>query len=169
MHSKFYYVALFFMLVQVGLSQSTYSRIKFDLSKIDINDLTRLGLETDHGFNIPGVHFVNDFSQEEISLLENANIDFRILIPDLEKYYNEKPQASERSLSNCEDVNINTIYDYNTPENYTYGSMGGYHTYEELLIVLDSMRSQFPHLISAKSPIGTFKTWESNMVVATIG
>ncbi len=155
-------ITLFSVLVTFGYGQSQYSRVKIDLSKVDINKLTELGLETDHGFNIPGVHFVNDFSQEEISLLKNSNIDFRVLIPDMEKYYEDKGlQSSTRSANGCEVIDTD-IYNYNTPENYTYGTMGGYHTYEEMLIVLDSMRSKYPNLISSKSPIGTVKTWESN-------
>ncbi|MEM1124184.1 MAG: M14 family zinc carboxypeptidase, partial [Bacteroidota bacterium] len=38
------------------------------------------------------------------------------------------------------------------------GSMGGYHTYAELLVVLDSMKAKYPHLISEKQPIGNYLT-----------
>ncbi|MFT6334334.1 MAG: murein tripeptide amidase MpaA [Halioglobus sp.] len=151
------------IVANLAVSQSTYSRVKFDLSKVDINDLTRMGLETDHGFLIPGVHFVNDFSQEEIAKINASSIDHNIMIPDLAKHYKNRPKSSAtRTTGSCDGGDGQALYDYNTPENYTYGSMGGYHTFEEMLIVLDSMRSKYPHLISAKTPVGNIKTWESN-------
>lgn len=146
----------------LAVSQSNYSRVKFDLSKVDINELSKMGLETDHGFLIPGVHFVNDFSEAEIAMINAANIDHRIMIPDLKAYYKgQSERATTRGAGSCAE-DEETIYDYITPENYTYGSMGGFHTYEEMLIVLDSMRSKFPNLITAKKPIGSIKTWEGN-------
>ena len=151
------------IIANLAVSQSSYSRVKFDLSKVDINDLTRLGLETDHGFLIPGVHFVNDFSQDEIAMMTASNIDHKIMIPDLASYYkNQSTTSTSRSEGTCDDGSDQALYEYSTPENYDYGSMGGYHTFEEMLIVLDSMRSKYPHLISAKAPIGNIKTWESN-------
>jgi hypothetical protein len=151
------------IIANFSVSQSTHSRVKIDLTKVDINDLTKLGLETDHGFLIPGVHFVNDFSQNEIELIKSSGIDYNIMIPDLSSNYkNQLENSMTRSKGACDDVGDQDLYDYVTPENYTYGSMGGFHTFEELLIVLDSMRSKYPHLISAKAPIGNIKTWESN-------
>ncbi len=162
MKLKFSLLMLICIVSNLAISQSTYSRVKFDLSKVDILELTQMGLETDHGFMIPGVHFVNDFSQEEIAKINASNIEHRILIPDLATYYKEQSgQSSAREAGACGE-DEGDLYNYTTPQNYTYGSMGGFHTFEEMLIVLDSMRSKYPHLISAKSPIGTIKTWESN-------
>lgn len=162
MKLKFPLLILLCISANLAVSQSKYSRVKFDLSKVDIIELTKMGLETDHGFLIPGVHFVNDFSQKEIAKINASNIDHTILIPDLAVYYKEQSHTSSTRETGACDQEGGDLYNYITPENYTYGSMGGFHTYEEMLIVLDSMRSKYPHLISAKAPIGTIKTWESN-------
>lgn len=163
MKLKLSLLMLFSIVGNLAVGQSTYSRVKFDLSKVDIKDLTKLGLETDHGFMIPGVHFVNDFSQDEIAKMNASSIDYKIMIPDLDIYYkNQSESSAPRSVGTCNDGSDQALYDYTTPENYTYGSMGGYHSFEEMLIVLDSMRSKYPHLISAKAPVGNIKTWESN-------
>ena len=162
MKLKFSLLILLCIIANLALSQSKLSRVKFDLSKVDINELTKLGLETDHGFLIPGVHFINDFSQTEITKINTSNIDYNILIPDLAKYNKEqRNNSSTREEGECNGTEEN-LFNYITPENYTYGSMGGFHTFEEMLIVLDSMRSKYPHLISAKAPIGNIKTWENN-------
>jgi len=42
--------------------------------------------------------------------------------------------------------------------------MGGYHTYEELLNVLDDMRAKFPNLISERQAIGDFRTQEGRPI-----
>lgn len=50
------------------------------------------------------------------------------------------------------------------PANFTYGSMGGYYTYDEAMAVLDDMRTKFPNLISGKDTIGF--TYEGKPIVA---
>lgn len=161
MRSTLSLVAFICLFAISSFGQSKYSRVKIDLTKTDIKDINALGLEIDHGFMIPGVHFVNDFSDSEIKLLEDAGIEKFVLIDDLKAHYKlNKTQDQYRGAPICEDDVV--VYDYLTPENYTYGSMGGYHTFEELLIVLDSMRMKFPNLITAKAPVGTIKTWEGH-------
>lgn len=50
------------------------------------------------------------------------------------------------------------------PTNYTYGSMGGFYTYDETMDILDDMRTKFPTLVSAKEIIGT--SHEGRSIVA---
>ena len=157
-------IALFLQLsVQ---AQSSYSRIKIDLSKTSMDELNKLGLETDHGSLVPGVHFVNEFSDYEIQLIQEADIPFMTLIEDVQRHYHDHKDhdhghATSRSDQGCDE---SFEYDYVTPTNYTYGSMGGYLTLSEMYVVLDSMRTLFPHLITARNPIGEIKTWNDNSI-----
>lgn len=156
---------LFLLCYSIGsFSQGKYSRVKIDLSKTSIKELNNLGLETDHGSLIPGVHFVNDFSEREIALINQAGIPNFILIEDLEADYKAKKNKSNQVDRDGHCV-VDELYDYETPENYTYGSMGGYHTFDELLMVLDDMREKFPNLISQTYSVDGIKTWEENDII----
>ena len=157
-----YLLPIFFLCLFsiVATSQAKYSRVKIDLAKTDIQELSRLGLETDHGSIIPGVHFVNDFSEKEVELINQAGIEHFIIIDDLKADYKANKNISTTRSIGCDEEE--TLYDYTTPENYTYGSMGGYHTFDELLVVLDDMRAKFPNLITETNVVEGIKTWEEN-------
>ena len=158
---------VFSVLLVIGIlfpafSQTKYSKVKFDLSKVDISELSRLGLEVDHGAYIPGVHFVNVFSDSEIALLKAHGIDHYVIVDDVQTQYQKDKNSPVKRSTHCEE---GLFYDYQTPENYTYGSMGGYHTYDEMLEVLHSMAERFPNLITPVNSIEGFKTWQNNDII----
>ncbi len=137
-----------------------YSRVEISLEGKDIVALARLGLETDHGLYTPGHSLVADLSASEILLAQNAGFQTKIWIDDLKKDYLERlqnPAASDRGES-CAGTGVNS---YPTPTNYSYGTMGGYHTLAEMMAVLDDMRAKFPNLITARADVSdTIETWE---------
>ena len=150
-------LAAFFLQAQ---SIEQYSRVEIDLRGKDINLLAALGIETDHGIHIPGQMLVADLAASELKEVEKAGFVTKIRIQDLKKDYLEKlanPQVQLRDAS-CDGVGVTP---YPTPSNYTYGSMGGYHTLNEMMAVLDDMRAKFPHLITARADVSdTISTWE---------
>lgn len=146
-----------------SIGQERYSRVKIDLSEVSINTLNEIGLETDHGMLVPGLHFVNEFSAKEIAQLDARGIPYYVLVPDVQKAYHDHKHDHQHTLrSSAACGQTEEGYDYATPENYTFGSMGGYHTFSELLVVLDDMRAKYPNLISAKAPVDGVQTWEGN-------
>jgi len=158
---------LFALLFQFTLSAQNYSRVKVYLDENHtIRQLAALGLETDHGMYAPLKHFINDFSRKEINQIEAAGFKTKILIEDLEAYYVEQNNLAtpipDLRTAGC-DPN-EPKYDYPTPVNYTYGSMGGYFTYQEMLDMLDDMANQYPDLISMRAPIGNITTHEGRPV-----
>lgn len=140
-----------------------FSRARVSLESKDISQLAALGLDTDHGEYAVGRFFVSDFSEKEISLMRDAGFEVTILIEDVVSWYanQEADKQSRNRNSACFEVDA---YNYAIPENYEYGSMGGYFTYQEMLNQLDSMQAQFPHLISARQPIDTFLTYEGRPI-----
>ena len=146
-----------------------YARVRIDLTNHEVGEITKLGLETDHGHIAPGQHLVNDFSYSEIELLKKAEIPYRIEIADVKKWYREQTAAkiiaaADARDSHCEGSNGPVVYDYDTPVNYTPGSMNGYFTYEEFIQNIDAMVAEYPNLISAKAPIGNIKTYEDRPI-----
>jgi hypothetical protein len=126
--------------------------------------LASLGIETDHGLHIPGKLLVTELSVSELLVVQEAGFETKIWSEDVKKEYLEKrnhPSAAERN-GNCGQT---TVGGYPTPSNYTYGSMGGYHTLEEMMAVLDDMRAKFPKLVSARAPISdSIQTWEGRPI-----
>jgi carboxypeptidase T len=140
-------------------SNSKYSLARIFFEGKTMSDLANLGVETDHGHLEKDVYFETVFSTEELARIKAANFTVDVQIEDLTAFYlNEnktrKPapirkKAEQRNgNSPCDDPN-----GLQTPENYTYGSMGGYHTYSEMLAVLDDMHAKFPNLITARAKV----------------
>lgn len=145
--------------------QDIYSRAKIKLSpERSAFQLARLGFDISHGQYAPAKHFISEFSQRELELIRTAGFETEILIDDLKAYFLEQQDSDTAQLRDEEDCfedAVSPYEQYETPANYTYGSMGGYLTYAEMLDVLDDMATQYPNLISTRAPIGT-QTIEGN-------
>ncbi len=140
-----------------------YVRAGILLEGRDIADLAHLGIETDHGLHLPGALWVTDLSESELIRVRQAGFDVKIWIEDLQKDYEARLREAEPRSFPCP---AGAFPDYPAPVNYTYGSMGGYHTLDEMMAVLDDMRAKFPHLISARMPItaALAHTWEGRKI-----
>ncbi len=161
------FLSLLLLCHSVGTFAQTpekYSRVEISLAGKDIVALARLGIETDHGLHTPGRSLVADLSATEILLVQNAGFQTKIWIDDLKKDYLERlqnPSATDRG-GNCAGAGVTP---YPTPTNYTYGSMGGYHTLNQMMAVLDDMRAKFPNLITARADASdTIATWEGRKI-----
>lgn len=154
----------FFLLVGFAAAQpnTQFSRVKIKLGEKTLRDVGALGLENDHGMIIPGRFIINDYSAEEIALLDEQGFIYEVLISDVQEWYVNQP--SEEIIQFRNDCGETISYDYETPENYEYGSMGGYQTYDEMLATLDKMAEMYPNLISAKQPIANFLTHEGRPI-----
>lgn len=148
----------------IGQSQNsnTYHRVKISLKDISIQELIDLGIGIDHGKHVTGESFTSDFSSNELEILKANQILHAVVIDDVSTFYaqqNDNFRGNPLS-DHCEE----SIRQYPIPSHYRYGSMGGYLTYDELLVTLDSMRLLFPNLISAREPIDTFRTFENRPI-----
>lgn len=150
----------FYLLAQ---TPERYVRAGILLEGRDIADLVRLGIETDHGLFLPGALLVTDLSESELAQVRQAGFDVKVWIEDLQKDYEIRLHETAPRSFPCSG---GAFPDYPVPVNYTYGSMGGYHTLDEMMAVLDDMRARFPHLISARTPITSAPahTWEGRKI-----
>ncbi len=129
----------------------TYSRVKIytsnsnDLVKLQSNDIT---VEHYKGNISEGIELT--INQEEISRIKNTGLNYEIEIQDLDSYYlNRKQPTADEMLPGMETLAKDNI------DGFSFGSMGGFYTYDEVVQKLDSMRLQYPNLISVKQDIGT--------------
>lgn len=128
----------------------TYSRVKIhtktaeDLLKLQSNDIT---VEHYKGKLSEGIELT--INQEEIARIKNTGLDYTIEIQDLRSYYlNRKAPAFNEMQRSREILAADNV------DGFSFGSMGGFYTYDEVVEKLDSMRIQFPNLISVKQNLG---------------
>ena len=152
-------VAFFTLLHHLLFSQTqeTILHARIWLDGKTMLDLEKADLEIDHGFYETGLSFRSDFAASELSRAKAAGFRIDTLEADVVAKYLldnaiRKPvwtSAGDRGASPCDGYEASTA----TPINYTYGTMGGYYTYEEFLAILDDMQVKFPDLISARQPV----------------
>ena len=156
-------LALLLFGVHLVSAQSTYHRVRIDLSRHSIWDVGVLGLETDHGVVRPGAYLVNDYDEREVQLLEAAGIPYQIVIEDVGNYYQNQPQQVESRNEDCF-AQDDPFADIPTPDNYVAGTLGGYFTYDEMLAEFERMHDLYPDLITPVAPIDTFLTFEGRPI-----
>lgn len=154
---KIFSILLFTFLIISGLKAQfsknpleSYSLVKIsinsneDIMRLQMNDIT---VEHYRGNLKSGIELV--INQEEISRLANTGLIYEIKIKDLDSYYQNRSGSSPAELQKS----INILNQDNI-SSFSYGSMGGYYTYDEMVQKLDSMRIIYPNLISVKQNLG---------------
>ena len=169
MRIQLIFAFLFIFLSAFSQNYEQYSQVKIDLQGKDILQLTKLGLETDHGLFAKGKFLVNIFNQREIQQIIDAGFGIEIIIEDMKTYFAERDpnvaldhHVHGRGLG-CDDVS-NPIENIETPENYTEGFMQGYYTLAEAYAIFDKMHEMYPELITARKPIGDIVTHEGREI-----
>ncbi len=130
----------------------------------EIQDLAALGVAMDIAEFRPGVSLLAEFSESELESIRRAGFTFEVLIEDMSSYYQQRNAGIDRHELNRTMGTRDNGTPYPTPENFSLGSMGGFHTYSEAVDELDDMRALFPGLISERLPIGTTNTIEGRPV-----
>lgn len=153
-YKTFCFIFLFFFSVFAFAQRGNYKRVKIYTGEQGIIQLSRLGIETDHGNLRKGVWFITDLSEREIEKIKQAGFKTEVLIDDVQKYYREQTAtvitANKSQVVVC---NGSSAPVYPTPSHFSLGSMGGYLTYQEMLDHLDSMATIFPNLITIRDSI----------------
>ncbi len=157
-------LVLFIFSAAQGQSEK-HHRVNILLEGREISDLTRLGLALPAINYKAGVSIQGEFSEAELKQITEAGFHYDILIEDMTRYYQQRNAGIDIDKANqmMKQSSENST-PYPTPENFMLGSMGGYHTYAELLDDLDAMKALYPDLISEKEAISTNLTIEGRPV-----
>ena len=135
-----------------------YSQVRiFAVSDYDFQKIQDAGLCLDAGIHKPGVYFETILSENEINNLNKSGVKYEILINDWQLYYKNLPKMSNSDM-------LSAIHQSMVKDNVShsiYGTMGGFLKYSEVVAKLDSMRLQYPNLISAKFSVGN--TYENRV------
>jgi carboxypeptidase T len=152
------------MLISTGNCFSQSAKLKIWLDPISESLLQEHGFELDHGTIKPGHFIINDFSVREVEWLDNAGVQYETLVEDLETYYVERNLVPEAARSSRENCLSSGGTEYEKPDHFRLGMMGGFFTYEEFLENLDSMAFLYPDLITQRAVIDTFLTHENRPI-----
>lgn len=155
------FLALLFFTFQ--LQSQTYSRVKILLDeKHQMQDLAGMGLDVDHGLHKPYRYYIGELADHQIDLIRSAGFTTEILVEDLQielleknAHFHEHGHAGANVNQRnglCDGV---PVTEYETPENYVYGTMGGYLTLDEMYAELDKMASMYPDIFKTRTPITT--------------
>ncbi|MBE2218357.1 MAG: immune inhibitor A [Ignavibacteria bacterium] len=146
-----YFSAKFTFFPQNSTQADTYSKVRIMVNSAeDIALLADNEIDLDHyqGSVKDGIVLV--MSQHEVAKLKQTGIPHTVLVPDMTTYYDNRPAPDANAMMKSAEIMQN-----DNVMSFSYGSMGGYYTYAEVVQKLDSMRLQYPNLITAKQNRGT--------------
>ena len=154
---------LFLLCSQLAIAQDilSYKKVEISLQNKTIHELAELGIALDHALVAKNKVEVI-LSDHELLLVQSNGFDCNTIIDDLSNYVQNRVDLSRNNnFLSCDELFNDTI---TVPEQFNYGSMGSFLTYDELLLELDSMVANYPHLITVKQPIDTFLTEEGRPI-----
>jgi len=142
-----------------------YSKAKIYYSNpLDLTRMLDNGIAVDHGKHKKEVFIESVFSEWELSKARELGYNIAIVIDDMQQYIKDQKQPKMRRNISCSSSEGEGSIEYETPINFELGSMGGFYTYTQMLQELDDMHSLYPNLITAKSPISNFLTYENRPI-----
>jgi len=149
---KILYYFLTSLIFFSSLYSQNYKQVKvYSNNKEDIERIVNLGIDLEHSeFTKDNglIFFVDD---EEYLRLSTLGIQYEVLIDNWLVYYESLPKLTE---SEKNELRENSLTQFNI-DGFDFGSMGGFYTYQEIIIDLDEMYSLYPNLITQKINIGT--------------
>ena len=132
-------------------SSGKYSKVKvFVNSEQDLLNLQMNDINVDEYLGKIGTGIEIVIDQDELNRLRNTALRYEVLIEDMDEYYRNREEPTWQEMQKSEEIKAG-----DNIRGFSYGSMGGFHTYVEVVRVLDSMRLLYPALITAKQNIGT--------------
>ena len=139
-------------------SDQKYSQVRiFTTSQSDFSRIANTGLLIDHAVRKPG-YTDAWLSEDEIKMLKSSGVSYNVLISDWNEYYESLPKMTNSEMLDA----ISSSQSLYNVSHSIYGTMGGFLKYSEVAAKLDSMRLQYPDLISVKFTIGA--TVESRQI-----
>jgi murein tripeptide amidase MpaA len=150
---KNYLLTILIILLLGGFSTAqNYKQVKIHInSPADVTILQNSGMEFDHPVMTRDNAIVVFLSESDFDRLLTTEFNYEILIDDWFDYYNNLPKLTDMQKQNF--IQESKIR-YNV-DDFGFGSMGGFYTFQEVVDELDEMYTQYPNLITEKFSIGT--------------
>lgn len=145
------------------LQAQTFSRVKVSFDENhQMQQLFWLGLDIDHGHLKPGRHFIGEMEDFQIEKIKAAGFATEILVEDLQAdllaknaHFHEHGYSQDVIQDRNGLCDGTPVTEYETPVNYSFGTMGGYYTLDEMHVELDKMADMYPDIFKVRQPITT--------------
>lgn len=124
-----------------------YSRVKINANPAQIKNMLLRGITLDELAEKTSTSVTGDFSASELSIIKSMGLKATILVDDLTADFLARNAADQQN-----GIQLRTG---GTPPGFSYGSMGGYLTFNEMVAELDELKTMYPNLITTKTSIGT--------------
>jgi len=138
-----------FFMLSVSAQQMKYSKVKIYADEQGLAQLAGDGIDVTEGILKKGAFLITDLSEFEIDKVADKGFSYEILINDVSKFYADRNIGKSMNVADYKSPG-----DWEVPENFEFGSMGGHCTYDEMVYHLDKMHTLFPDLITEKESIG---------------
>ncbi len=133
------------------VNAQNYKQVKIYIQSLqDITELQNAGLEFDHPNITKDKAVIVFLDDNDFQKLQMTNFSYEVQIDDWFEYYSRQPKLTETEKSSI----IRNSKDNFGVEGFGFGSMGGFYTLAEAIAQLDSMKFQYPNLITTKVSIG---------------
>jgi carboxypeptidase T len=156
------YLSLFLLFCLLSVSSygqvSKYSKVKIYTDGEGLRKLAELGVAFDHGEAKKDVYFISDFSAAEVKIIHDSGTKYEVLIDDVSKFY-----AEQNNVLSSVESSMPTACDKSfikTPSHFHLGDYAGFFSYDQLMVILDSMQLLYPKLITKRAPIDNTTTSE---------
>jgi carboxypeptidase T len=152
-------------LLSVGFSFSQqYSKVKIYADSDGLQQLSELGVPVDHGMRKANTFIISDFSEAEIQIIQENGFAYEVVIKNVKEYYSNQSNNIAKN-STCAGSGGGAALP-TVPAGFetNAGSYAGFYTYQQMLDALDAMAAQYPTLITVKSPVSSFLTWEGRPI-----
>jgi murein tripeptide amidase MpaA len=141
---------LTFLLLTTSIFSQNYKQVKIFINDLeDIHSLELMGLEFDHPFINKDKSITVFLSDDDFNRLQLSSYNYEILIDDWFQYYDSLPVLTEAEKQN---FILDSKVNYNVDE-FGFGSMGGFYTWNEVILELDSMKMLYPNLVTTKQSL----------------
>ncbi|MES2882426.1 MAG: M14 family zinc carboxypeptidase [Bacteroidota bacterium] len=136
-------------LCQSALAQQPeiYSRVKVFANQQQAVKLLQQGVTLDELGERKPNYLVGEFSAADIKLMKAQKLRIQYLVTDLAADFKTKNALVRREAQSAAAAAA-------VPAGFNYGSMGGYLTFAEMELELDSLRAMYPNLITSKISMG---------------
>ncbi|MCK4640370.1 MAG: immune inhibitor A [Candidatus Marinimicrobia bacterium] len=135
----------------MNLHAETYKKVQiYFSSRTELMEILRSDLAIDHAEISPDNSIIVFLSSAEYLRLQQLGHRHKVLIEDWDSYYKNRKKLTPVEKQ----VQLEKTERKYGVTGFKFGSMGGFYTFAEIVAELDSMRSNYPDLISEKFTIG---------------
>ena len=137
---------------------TVYHRVVIDDSKENLDLLRHTGMGS--VLYMHNAEYVAELSADDLKILDDANVDYTIRIRDISGFYEQRNRGKNPAEITS---GISARGEYDVPENFSLGSMGGFFRLDEIIQQMDNMHALFPDLITQKTALPTL-SYEGNPI-----